>query len=281
MTINLTLEQFSNMIPNNSEEDQWFSFAKDLFEKYGITTDKRIAAFMAQAAYESNDFNKLEENLNYSWQRLRQVFPKYFPTDSAAQKVARQPEAIANIIYNDKYRTSKLGNIYDGDGWKFRGSGIFQLTGRYNYEAFGKTINKTADETAVYIRTKQGAFESALWFWNTKNLDKYADTDDITGMTKIINGGDIGLSERLSFYKRNLNILSENDLKQTSSDFVVLSKGSRGSNVSKIQTALKLYPPDGIFGNDTDAAVKSWQRRNKYVGDGKIDEEQFNKMIGK
>ena len=179
----ITLDQFKKMIPTNSAAAEWYQIASDLFPKYGIITDNRIAGFMAQAAHESGDFKVLQENLNYSADGLLKTFGKYF-TAATAKEYARKPELIANRVYDDANRKNKLGNTQPGDGWRFRGRGVFQLTGRWNYEKFGKTIGKTAEEAAAYLETKQGAFESALWYWTVNNLNKFADANDIKGMSK-------------------------------------------------------------------------------------------------
>ena len=178
----ITLQQFQQMIPTNKEAAEWYSIAIDLFDKYNINTVNRIAGFMAQTAHESQDFRILEENLNYSADRLVAVFPRYFgkgknnPSD-----YARNPQKLANLVYMDVNRTKSgaLGNIQPGDGWKFRGGGIKQLTGRTNFTRFGESIGMTAEDASDYVRTKKGAFESACWFWKTNNLEKFADADNI------------------------------------------------------------------------------------------------------
>lgn len=278
----LTLDQFKKMIPSNAQAEDWYKIASDLFPKYDIVTDNRIAGFMAQAAHESSDFKVLQENLNYSADGLLKTFGKYF-TATTAKEYARKPELIANRVYDDANRKNKLGNTQPGDGWKFRGRGIFQMTGRWNYEKFGKTIGKTADETAAYLETKQGAFESALWYWSVNKLNRFADADDIKGMSKAVNGGDIGLADRIEKYGHNKSILNKASMptpvNPQITDSVTLQRGSKGETVKKVQTALKLSA-DGIYGVTTEAAVRSWQRNNKYIITGKLDEEQVNKILG-
>lgn len=284
----MDLNSFRQMIPTNKEASEWFSILSDLFPKYGITTPERIAAFMSQAAHESSDFTRLEENLKYSTKRLREVFPRYFPTEADAKKAGGNPELIANIVYNDANRTSKLGNTQVGDGWKFRGGGIFQLTGRYNYAAFGKSVGKTADEAATYVRTKKGAAESACWFWSTNGLNAAADSGSVEKVTKIINGGTNGLADRKSRYAKNIKLLDgatptpAPTVSATSKSFKTIFR--RGNNdpaqVKDIQTALKIGA-DGIFGLGTESAVRSWQRTNGFVADGNISETQYKKLTGK
>ena len=175
-------------------------------------TPNRIAGFIAQCAHESGNFKSLSENLNYSEKALRAVFGRYFGTGGNkrnAAEYARKPEKIANYVYQDKYRTKRgaMGNVNDGDGWLFRGRGLKQLTGRDNYTAFGKIVGMTAEEAAAYVATPKGAVESACWFWNAKKLNAVADTGDIVKMTKIINGGDIGLEDRTQRWNKALDVL--------------------------------------------------------------------------
>lgn len=278
----LTLDQFKQMIPSNTAATEWYAIASDLFSKYDIVTKNRIAGFMAQAAQESGDFKTLQENLNYSASGLLKTFSKYF-TPASAKDYAKKPEAIANIVYADANRKNKLGNTQPGDGWRFRGRGLFQLTGRWNYENFGKTIGKTAEDTAAYLETKQGAFESALWYWTTNKLNRFADANDIEGLSKAVNGGDIGLSERIAKYNRNKAILEAFVATPTEPQVIevvsLLQRGSRGDIVKQIQAALRL-PADGVYGIITEAAVRSWQRTNKYSITGKLDTEQIRKILG-
>lgn len=273
----ITKFQFSKMIPSNRNPDEWYQIAVDLFKKYNITTPNRIAGFMSQCAHESRDFTVLEENLNYSAKRLREVFPRYFRSDSAANAVARNPEAIANIVYMDANRTKRgaLGNVNPGDGWRFRGGGIKQLTGRNNYTAFGNFINLSPEKAADYVRTKRGAFESACWFWATNNLEKYADADDIVGMSKRINGGTIGLEDRKRRYFTAKSILgvetAETDVHS------VLRIGSSGPDVIRLQKSLGITA-DGDFGPDTESALMMWQRVNGLDPDGIAGPMTFKKL---
>ena len=280
----ITLEQFSQMIPSNKNPKIWYDAAVSLFEKYDITTTNRMSGFMAQGAHESGDFKTLEENLNYSAVGLRKTFGKYFPTDALAKQYAKKPEMIANRVYDDALRTNKLGNTKPGDGWKFRGGGIFQLTGRNNYDAFGKTVGMNADEAVAYVRTTKGAMESALWFWSVRNLNKTADANNIKEMSVKVNGGENGLADRIEKYNRNVKILkavpvSKVETPVATIPFVSIKRKDQGVNVKKIQTALKIGA-DGIFGFTTDGAVRSWQRLNNFPVSGIIDEEQFKKLTG-
>jgi putative chitinase len=298
----ITLSQFQQMIPTNKEAAEWYDITIDFFEKYNITTPLRIASFMAQCAHESQDFRALEENLNYSVESLLRVFPRYFgkgKADPAAY--ARNPEKLANYVYMDVNRSKQgaLGNTQPGDGWKFRGGGIKQLTGRNNYAVFGKDLGMTADEAAAYVRTKKGALESACWFWKKNNLEKFADADDIVGMTKKINGGTIGLEDRQKRYVNAKKVIGSSvsaapatksapvntqttetvTQKPASTTYPTIQKRSTGDVVKKVQQKLGLAA-DGVYGLQTEIAVRSWQRTNKYTADGIMNDEQIKKLLG-
>jgi len=267
----ITEEQLKKIL-DNSDVQEYVLAMNELFPKYDITTVQRAAGFIAQTAHESNGYKVLSENLNYSSAALNKIFKKYFSgTGLDAAQYNRQPEKIANVIYANRMGNSGTAS---GDGWKYRGGGILQLTGKSNYTAFGKTVNKTPEEATVYVRTPKGAIESALWFWKTNNLNLFCDNNDVLGMTKRINGGTIGLAEREHNFKTALEIL-----KSTSSDSVqiptvpqetgLIKRGSTGDSVKKIQAALGL-DQDGIFGYNTESAVKAWQLEEGLVPDGII-----------
>jgi putative chitinase len=194
----ITREQLQQIIPKNPYIDQWVLALNQLLPDYGIDTPQRVAAFLAQCAHESGNFVFLKENLNYKWASLRKVFPKYFPTDELAQAYEKQPGRIANRIYG-----SRMGNGDEasGDGFRYCGRGLIQLTGRNNYEAFAESIETPVEEIPAYLETFEGAVQSACWFWETNNLNQFADTDDIKTMTRRINGGFIGLEDRIKHYE--------------------------------------------------------------------------------
>ena len=163
----ITPDQLAYMIPTNPDVEDWCNELNKAMPKYGITTPQRIASFISQCAHESRDFTALEENLNYSEKALNAVFGRYFgPGKRNAAEYARNPEKIANYVYMDEFRRSPLGNVKEGDGWRFRGRGLKQLTGRSNYERFAKDYDITAEEAAEWLETKEGALASALWFWD-------------------------------------------------------------------------------------------------------------------
>jgi putative chitinase len=258
-----------------------------MLPKYNITTDKRIAGFISQCAHESMDFRVLQENLNYKEATLLKVFPRYFgPGKENAAEYAGKPEKIANYVYMDKHRSKAgaLGNVNEGDGWLFSGKGLKQVTGRANTTAFGKTVGMTAEEAAAYLLTKKGALESALWFWNSRNLNEVADTGDQVRLTKIINGGDIGLADRQARYARAMAALGgkiEVSINSQITDAVtqVLRRGSKGDMVKKMQAKLGLTA-DGDFGPGTEAALKKWQTANGLTADGVAGPKTVTKLLG-
>lgn len=274
----MELSTFSQMIPTNKEPQEWFDVAIPLFKKYEINTANRIAGFMSQCSYESSDFKTLQENLNYSWQRLRVVFPRYFKTDAEAQKYHRNPEAIANVVYDDKNRTNKIGNTQPGDGWRFRGRGIIQLTGRWNYAKFGEYVGMTAEEAADYVSTKKGALESACWFWSVNGINKHADANNVPAMTKAVNGGDHGLAERTKRYNAAKAILNGSSTTAEPISYQTLQVGSRGFVVKQVQQKLRISS-DGVFGNDTKKAVEDWQSINNFNKTGILTPDQIRRLL--
>ena len=279
-------EHLAAMIPGNKNASAWYKAMTELFPKYEINTPNRIAGFIAQCAHESANFTALEENLNYKEETLLKVFGRYFGTGAGkrdAKEYARNPEKIANYVYMDEFRKSKMGNVKEGDGWRFRGRGLKQLTGRDNYTAFGKSVGMTAEEAAEYVATEKGAIESACWFWGNKKLNAIADAGDIVRMTKVINGGDIGLADRQKRWEGALAILGGKVSVSAAApaakaaapatpaakvaEPVTVKVGSKGKIVEKLQAALNLKA-DGDFGPATEAKLKEWQTRNGLTADG-------------
>jgi putative chitinase len=194
----ITQEQLGACIGNNPYLDHWTEALNKILPDYGIDTPQRVAAFVAQAAHESGNFTALHENLNYRAVTLRKVFPKYFPTDEMAAQYAQKPERIANRVY-----ANRMGNGPEssGDGFRYCGRGLIQLTGQQNYQNFADSIETPLDQIPDFLQTFEGAVQSACWFWENNNLNQYADTDDILTMTKRINGGTIGLADREKHYE--------------------------------------------------------------------------------
>lgn len=197
-------EKFKVLVNTKFPKVQNQSYFIDCLSKLpeqGFNTVNRLAMFLAQCAHESAGFTVLSENLNYSAQGLLKVFPKYFNT-SNVNEYARHPEKIANRVY-----ANRMGNTAPDDGWRYRGRGYIQLTGKNNYKSFAQFLK---DENVSGIQDPLdnpdelsktlGAMQSAVWFWNKNNLNTYADKDDISGCTKVINGGYNGLQERKALY---------------------------------------------------------------------------------
>ena len=285
----ITEAQLAAMIPTNKEVGEWCAALNEMLPKYGITTDKRIAAFVSQCAHESMDFRVLEEALSYKTETLLKVFPRYFgPGKENPDEYARNPQKLANYVYMDKNRSKggALGNVKENDGWAMRGKGLKQVTGRANHEAFGKTVGMTAEEAAAYLLTKKGALESALWFWGSRNLNEVADTADVTRLTKIINGGDIGLADRQQRFAKAMAALggkieASAPVNSQITDAVTqtLRKGSKGDLVKKLQAALNIGA-DGDFGQGTENALKKWQDRNGLTADGVAGPKTLAKLLG-
>ena len=165
---------------------------------------RRVAGFLAQIAHESGGFNAVVENLNYSAKGLMGTFKKYFPTEDLAKRYELKPEMIANRVYANRM---KNGDENSGDGFKFRGRGLIQLTGRDNYALFAASLSISPEEATEYLGTFEGAAQSACWFWETNKLNQWADKGDIVTLTKRINGGTIGLQDRIKHYEHALHVL--------------------------------------------------------------------------
>ena len=278
----LTVDQLRAMIPTNKEVEEWCEELNKALPKYDITTPQRIAGFISQCAHESMDFNALSENLNYREETLNKVFSRYFgPGKRNAAEYARNPEKIANYVYMDEFRTSKLGNTQPGDGWRFRGRGLKQLTGRDNYTRFAKDYDMTAEQAAEWLETKEGALASALWFWNTNKLNAIADTGNVAALTKKINGGDIGLADRQARYTKAMAALGGkvSTAPVTTAVSETLRRGSKGAAVKSMQAKLGLKA-DGDFGPGTEAALKKWQSANGLTADGIAGPKTLAKLLG-
>jgi putative chitinase len=195
----ITLEQLQEIIPGNGCVEQWHTALTQLLPDYNINTPERIAAFLAQCAHESGDFQAIRENLNYRAASLQKTFPKYFSTPELAEAYAKQPERIANRVYANRMGN---GSESSGDGWRYCGRGLIQLTGHDNYQAFADSVQGQLEDVADYLETFEGAVQSACWFWETNDLNQYADAEDIKSMTKRINGGYIGLEDRIEKYEK-------------------------------------------------------------------------------
>jgi putative chitinase len=288
--MNITEEQLAAMLPTNKEIAEWCKELNKAFPKHEINNARRIAAFTTQCAHESRDFTAMEENLNYSKEALERVFPRYFGAGKQnAADYARNPEKIANYVYMDVNRSAAgaLGNVQPGDGWRFRGRGLKQLTGRNNYSRFAQAYGMTAEQASDWIETKEGALASALWFWTTNKLNPVADTGDVVALTKRINGGDIGLADRQQRYNVAMQALTgvfptraaTPAAAASAPASTTLRRGSTGDAVKRMQQKLGI-PADGDFGPGTEAAVRKWQAANGLTADGIVGPQTLSRLMG-
>lgn len=169
----------------------------------GINSRQRVACFLAQVIHESAGFTARVENLNYSADGLRSIFPRYFPNAIVANAYARNPERIANRVYASRMGN---GNEISGDGWRYRGKSLIQVTGHDNHVAFAKWMQISVDEAVVYLVTVEGAIMGAVWFWTVNALNGLADLNLIDTISKRVNGGTIGLTERRALWAKALTL---------------------------------------------------------------------------
>ena len=271
-------EQIIHILHGNADAAAWADAAMEILPKYEINTPNRIAGFFAQTCHESMNFTVLSENLNYRAETLEKLFSKYFSKSGRnAADYAKQPEKIANVIYGGRMR-----NTEEGDGWRFRGRGVIQLTGRDNYTAFGLSVDMSPEQVIDYVQTKKGALESACWYWNSRKINIACDEGDIVKMTKLVNGGTIGLEDRRKHYEQALAVLGgavPAPIANAAAILGVLKKGSTGENVKRLQAELGLED-DGVFGPGTESAVKKWQAANGLAADGIVGPKTLAKLLG-
>lgn len=201
---NFTQEKLADILQGNAYVAEWYTACSKILPDYEINTLPRVAAFLAQCAHESAGFKTLKENLNYKAESLRRVFPKYFPTQQLAEQYAHNQEMIANRVY-----ANRMGNGPEesGDGFRYCGRGLIQLTGHDNYQNFADSLEMAVEDVPEFLGTFEGAVQSACWFWETNNLNHWADAGDMLTLTKRINGGTIGLEDRINHYNHALNVL--------------------------------------------------------------------------
>lgn len=207
MTTYITLDQFIKLFPKAKDPKEWVDLMNKLFPRYQIITPDRVVAFISQCGVETAGWTKFEENLNYSANRMMEVWPKIFD-ENLAKQCEYKPRLIANHAY-----ANRMGNkdVVSGDGWKFRGRGPIHLTGKENYEKFA---NAMFEDPGIILQNpdivaldKQISLQSALWFWNKNNLNKIADSKEIIELTRKINGGLNGLQERINLSNLAYKIL--------------------------------------------------------------------------
>jgi putative chitinase len=202
-----TEDAVRQLIPKVKNFDEWYSNLLNILPEYDIDTAARVAAFMAQCGHESGGFTIMQENLNYSAKGLVGTFKKYFPTEAAAKLYERRPEMIANRVYANRMGN---GDEASGEGWYFRGRGIVQITGKNNYTKCSQSLfesNVLVENPDLLLETEY-AIHSACWFWSAARLNELADIGDMKTMTKRINGGYIGLEDRINHYNHAIDILN-------------------------------------------------------------------------
>ena len=190
----ININKFKQAFPECKNPDELCNLFDNILSSSGIDTKERVNMFLAQCGHESAGFTRFNENLNYSAKALKGVFGRYFLDDKIASEYERKPEKIANRVYANRMGN---GSENSGDGWKYRGRGILQLTGKANYEAFYKETGIDVINNPDLLSTDLSvAIKSAIWFWNKNKLNHYCDNDDFIGLTKRINGGLNGLKDR-------------------------------------------------------------------------------------
>ena len=198
----ITVQQLLQILPNAGPVAGVFvPVLNTAMSRYQIVGAKRIAAFIAQVGHESGHLTRLVENLNYSADALRKTWPSRFDAELATA-VARKPEQIANIAYGNR-----MGNSTPGDGWKYRGRGLIQITGKNNYRACGEVLSLDLIAQPELLVKPQHACKSAAWFWATNGLNTLADAGKYEEITQRINGAQNGASDRQPLYARALKVL--------------------------------------------------------------------------
>jgi putative chitinase len=202
-TFDFKKEHLGEIIGKNPYLDYWYDALCEILPVYEIHTPERVAAFVAQCAHESGGFKFLRENLNYRAESLMRTFPRHFKSLEEAKRYERKPEMIANKVYANRMGN---GDETSGDGWRYLGRGLIQLTGKNNYTLFAAAIDTPLEEIPEYLGTFEGAIQSACWFWEQNQLNQWADKKDIMTLTKRINGGTIGLEDRIKHYNHALHL---------------------------------------------------------------------------
>lgn len=185
--------------------EEWLEPLNEAMQRYEINTPLRMAAFIGQCAHESGNFKTLQENLNYSAEGLCRVWPSRFPSLEAAQPYHRNPDKIANKVYG-----GRMGNGTEEteEGSLYKGRGLIQLTGKDNYTLCGDALGMDFIHSPDLVLAPKYAALSAAWYWNKRDLNKEADAEDYTSMTKKINGGSIGLADRIRHIEHALEVLA-------------------------------------------------------------------------
>lgn len=190
-----SFEKFTAIIPSATLGSEiWYNELYEIFPTFDITTTQRVAAFLGQTSHESGGYKLFKENLNYSAEGLCKTWPKRFPTLEYAKQFARHPNKIANVVYANRMGN---GGPETGDGWRYCGRGLIQLTGKTNYSLFAEYAGITPEDASEYLETPRGAVHSACWYWYTNDLNALADVENHREITRRINGGFNGLEDRI------------------------------------------------------------------------------------
>jgi len=243
---------------------------QNIMAKYGIVSEKHTAHFLGQCAAETAGFNRLVESLYYTTaKRLTQVWPTRFRTLAAAAPYVRSPEKLANNVYGNR-----LGNKRPGDGWRYRGSGMKQTTGLYNFDVVQSYSGIKCVDQPDLLRGFPEALTAACVYWKTNNLSRFADADNVKGLTKAIQGGYGGLNDRTTFTRRALEFVERGFSGDVPEQF--LRNGQRGDDVRQLQSNLKklgydmIGKIDGIFGDATEDGVRQFQSDTGLISDGVV-----------
>ena len=199
MPLSVTQQQILSLVPHGALKTYLDAFASadTVLSAWGINTELRVAHFIAQVMHECGGLTILAENMNYSAERLTQVWPSRFPTVAIAQRYAHSPRVLANKVYGNR-----MGNYAQDDGWTYRGRGLLQITGRASYEQIGKLLGIDLPGTPDFAISSEHALDVAAAEWKTLGCNEAADTDNIALVTRKVNGGTIGLAERTQWLHR-------------------------------------------------------------------------------
>lgn len=264
----LTKDQFYAICSDAAKAniDKYYDSLVSAMSTYGITTNNQQAMFLVQLLHESGRLSVVMENLNYSADGLLRTFPKYYRNTAEANAHARQPQKIASRVY-----ANRMGNGDEAsqEGWKYRGRGLIQITGKNNYSGFSKSSGVDVLSNPDYLTTPDGAAASAAWFWKVNGLNSYADNQDIKGASVRINGGTNGLDDRIKLWNHAKAVIGSSSTIQQSTGASLYKIGSKGDVVKQIQTVLGITA-DGDFGNGTAAAVKAFQATHNLTADGVV-----------
>ena len=241
----LVAKQLKSIMPDAKQANiqKYLKPLNNAMREFQISTENRQQAFIAQLAHESNRLKDSQENLNYSVEGLKKTFKKYFKTDELAKQYARKPEKIANYVYANR---NGNGSEASGDGWKYRGRGLIQLTGKANYHAVGQALGINLESNPDLALIPQNSARIAAYFWYSKGLNKLADQGNLKKITKIINGGLNGYDDRLALYQRAKQFIDcdagSYQATSTDSNRALISDADYSLGVIASQQMLRLDP---------------------------------------